>query len=528
MAEAEDKPTMPLLEVFRNIPLGKKISFAITAFLLIGGFVALMLWTNRPEYQILFSNLQTLDAGQIVEKLREKRIPFKLEDGGRTVLVPSDKVYDLRLELATQGLPRGGEVGFEAFDKMPFGTTEFVQKVKYQRALEGELARTIMEFDSVAQVRVHIVQPDDSLFVEPERQARASVVLKMYPGRALDRRQLQGIVNLVACAVKNLKPENITVVDVDRGLLIGPREDNGIGAMTQDQFEYKRKLETALEQRIVSMLEPVVGHNRVVAKVSADVDFRQVRISEEIYDPDSAVIRSEQRQREKAIGGKALPSGSPDLKYQVYQTTGQNAAATKQVEKENSVINYEINKTNKQIVSSAGDIKRLTAAVIVDGTYVVEKDEKGREVRKFVPRSRKEMKEFEDIVKKAIGFNEARGDQVTISNVPFAIQKEEGVQLAGKPSWMSYLKKGSKPLFNVLLIFLFFFFVIKPFKKWLNQAKEYVEQEALPPGKEVPQLSAGGESEKEDRIRKEEILEISRTEPEKIAEVIRGWVREGS
>ena len=528
MAEAENRTTMPLLEVFRNIPLGKKISFAITACLLIGGFVALMSWTNRPDYQILFANLETSDAAQIADKLREKRVPFKLEDGGRTILVPDDKVYDLRLDMASQGLPRGGNVGFETFDKMPFGTTEFVQKLKYQQALQGELARTIMEFDSVAQARVHIVQPDDSLFVEPEKQARASVVLRLYQGRSLDRKQLQGIVNLVACAVKNLRPENVTVVDVNRGLLVGPHEDGGIGPMNQDQFEYKRVLEKTLEKRIVSMLEPVVGHNRVVAKVSADVDFKQVSISEETYDPDSAVIRSEQRQKEKAIGGKTLPSGSPDLKYQVYQTTGQNATSTKQVEKENSVINYEINKVNKEILSASGEIKRLTAAVIIDGPYKLEKDESGKEIRKFTPRSRKEMKGFEEIVKKAIGFNEARGDQVTISNVPFAIQKEEEVQVAGKSPWMSYLRKGARPFFNIVLIFMFFFFVIKPFKKWLNQAKEYVGPSALPPGREVPQLSEGEGADREAVISKQEIVEISRTEPEKIAEIIRTWVREGS
>ncbi|RLB86007.1 MAG: flagellar M-ring protein FliF, partial [Deltaproteobacteria bacterium] len=425
MAEAENRSTMPLVEVIRNIPLGKKISFAITACLLIGGFVALMSWTNRPDYQILFANLETSDAAQIADKLRERRVSFRLEDGGRTILVPEEKVYDLRLELASQGLPRGGNVGFETFDKMPFGTTEFVQKLKYQQALQGELARTIMQFDAVAQARVHIVQPDDSLFVEPEKQATASVVLKLYQGRALDRKQLQGIVNLVACAVKDLKPENVTVVDVNQGLLIGSREDNGVGAMTADQFEYKRALEKTLEKRIVSMLEPVIGRNQVVAKVSADVDFKQVNISEETYDPDSMVIRSEHRQKEKAINGKSLPSGSPDSKYQVYETSGQSSATTKKVEKENSIVNYEINKVEKQIVSSSGEIKRLTAAVIIDGPYTTVKDEQGNPQRKFVPRSRKEMKNFEEIVKKAIGFNEARGDQVTISNVPFAIQKEE-------------------------------------------------------------------------------------------------------
>jgi len=528
MAEEENRAKMPIMEVLRNIPLGKKISFAITVCLLIGGFVALMLWTNQPSYQILFANLETSDAAHIVDKLREKRIPFKLQDGGRTILVPDDKVYNLRLEMATQGLPRGGNVGFESFDKMPFGTTEFVQKVKYQQALQGELARTIMQFDSVAQARVHIVQPDDSLFVEPEKQARASVVLRLYQGRSLDRKQLQGIVNLVACAVKNLRPENVTVVDVNRGLLVGPHEEEGIGPMNQEQFQYKRMLEKTLEKRIVSMLGPVVGHDKVVAKVSADVDFKQVRISEEKYDPDSAVIRSEQRQKEKATGGKTLPSGSPDLKYQVYQTSGQNAAATKQVEKENSIINYEINKVDKHIVSASGEIKRLTAAVIIDGPYELKKDKSGKEIRQFTPRSRKEMKGFEEIVKKAIGFNEARGDQVTVRNIPFAIQKGEEVQVAGKSPWMSYLKKGARPFFNIVLIFMFFLFVIKPFKKWLDQAKEYVAPTALPPGQEVPQLSEGERGEQEGVISKQEIVEISRTEPEKIAEIIRSWVREGT
>ncbi len=529
MAEDETRTTntSSFLRAFQAIPLGKKISLAVILLMIIAGFTALFLWTNRPDYQVLFANLDSSDAGRIMEKLREKRVPFVLKDGGSAILVPSENVYELRLELASLGLPQGRNVGFEVFDNMPFGTTEFVQKLKYQQALQGELARTIMGFDAVAQARVHIVTAEDSLFVEPSQEASASVVLKLHPGRKLDRRQLQGIVNLVACAVKGLKPENITVVDMEGGLLAGGEQGEELGSMTQSQFEYKRKLEQTLEHRIRSMLEPVVGRNMVVAKVSADVDFKEVTVTEESFDPDSAVIRSEQRSKEKATGAKAIPSGSPDLKFEVYQTGGGGGGASQNFEKEDAVLNYEISRVNKQVISGAGEIKRLSVAVVIDGPYKVEKDEAGNEVKTFVPRSRREMKTFEDIVKKAMGFDENRGDQLTISNIPFAIQKSEPMAEA-EPVWMNYLKKAAKPLFNLILIALLFLFVIKPFKKWLNEAREFAGPAALPQGEAVPQLAAGSPGGGSGQLSKEEILDITKSDPEKIAEVIRAWVREGS
>ncbi|MBW2096481.1 MAG: flagellar M-ring protein FliF, partial [Deltaproteobacteria bacterium] len=276
MAEHETNWFGQLMQVFQGLPLARMITFAVILSLVAGGFIALVIWTNRTDYQILFSNLDATDASRITEKLKSKKIPFQLEDGGRAIMVPENQVYQLRLEMASQGLPKGRNVGFEVFDKLPFGTTEFVQKLKYQEALQGELARTIMQFDSVEQARVHIVPVGDSLFVEPDKKATASVVLRLQSGRALDRRQLQGIINLVACAVEGLKPENVTVVDMDGGLLSGGKGEDQGAEMSSSQFEYRRKLEKSLENRIRTMLEPVVGANKVVAKVSAEVDFRQV------------------------------------------------------------------------------------------------------------------------------------------------------------------------------------------------------------------------------------------------------------
>ena len=256
-------------EILRNMPPARRISLAVTMLLVVGGFVALLLWTNRPNYQVLFSNLSTGDAAKITEKLKEQRIPFELKEGGNAVLVPEEMVYQLRLDLASDGLPQGSNVGFEVFDSVSFGTTEFVQKLKFQQALQGELARTITQFDTVSQARVHIVAAGDSLFAEPEKPATASVVLRLVAGRSLDRQELQGIVNLVACAVEGLKPENVTVVDMAGGLLSQGQEALTAGGLSRSQFEYQRRLERSIETRIQTMLEPVVGADRKSTRLNS-------------------------------------------------------------------------------------------------------------------------------------------------------------------------------------------------------------------------------------------------------------------
>jgi flagellar M-ring protein FliF len=532
MAESRESPIQQLVRVVRSIPPARLVTFGAILSIVIGGFVALFLFTNRPDYQVLFSNLDPSDASRIMEKLKEKRIPFQIREGGRAIFVPEENVYELRLGMASEGLPQGRNVGFEALDQMPFGTTEFIQKLKVQQALQGELARTIMGFDAVSQARVHIVPASESLFVGPDQsRSTASIVIRTKSGRSLDRRQLQGIIHLVACAVEGLKPENVTVVDMEGGLLAKGGEADGIGALSGSQYDYKRKVEQTLERMVQTMLEPIVGANKVVTRVTAEVDFRQVNIAEERYEPDSGVIRSEQRQKETASGGKDLPAGSPDLKFEVYESQGTMSGTSKSFQKENSVTNYEINRINKQIVSALGEVKRLSAAVVIDGPYVAEKDAAGKAVQKFVPRSRKEMKGFEEIVKKAIGFDEARGDQVTVSNVPFAITEEVKEVSETESVWMAYLKKGVRPMFNVLVIALFVFLVVRPFRKWLTQAGEAVKTQALQGGPEYPKLEAGGAGGGEAAVgalSKANILEISKTDPEKIAEIIRGWVREGS
>jgi flagellar M-ring protein FliF len=516
-------------QVLRAIPTGKKVTFAITIAMVVGGFIALIYWVNRPDYQVLFANLDTADAARITQKLNEKKVLYQLKEGGSAILVPNDMVYQLRLELAGDGIPRGQNVGFEIFNEIPFGTTEFVQKLKYKQALQGELARTIMGFDSVAQARVHLVTGGESLFVEPEKPATASVVVRLHPGRALDRRQLQGIINLVARAVEGLKPDNVTVVDMAGGLLSKGSEEDHASVLSRTQFEHRQKLEKTLENRIQTMLEPIVGMNRVVARVSAEVDFEQVNIVEEKYDPNSVVVRSEQRQKESSGGGKSLPSGSPDMQSQVIQGQGATGSSTKSFEKENATVNYEINKTNKQISNSVGDVKRLSAAVIIDGPYVAEKGTDGKTVQKFAPRTRRDMKTFEDIIRKAIGFNEARGDQVSVSNISFALQEEEKAFPVGGPQWLEYGKKAAKPAFNILLVALFFLLAIKPFRKWLSQAGEtLVSAAALPQGQPgAPRIEAQASGAQIEGASGQGLLEMGKNNPDAAANIIRQWISEG-
>jgi flagellar M-ring protein FliF len=274
------------------------------------------------------------------------------------------------------------------------------------------------------------------------------------------------------------------------------------------------------------MLEPVVGQNNVVARVSAEVDFGQVSIVEEKFDPDSVVVRSEQREKEIS-GGGSMPAGSPDLKYDVYQSRGGTSVGTERFEKENSTVNYEINRINKQITNSVGDVKRLSAAVIIDGPYLAEQGPDGESIQKFSPRSRREMKTFEDIIKNAIGFSQDRGDQVAVSNVPFALQEEQGALFQSSPSWLDYAKKGAKPLFNLALVALFFLFAVRPFRKWLNRAGEYAETKALPPGEEMPRLATQAGGAPAYQGSRDQLTALTKNNPDVAAEIIRNWMSEG-
>lgn len=420
------------------LPPSKRITIALVSLITVVMIGSVVYYTSQVDYQVLFSNLSTEDAGNIVSRLQEKKVPYKVSQSGNAISVPADRVSELRLELAAAGLPQGGGVGFEIFDTKNLGLTEFVQQLNYQRALQGELARTINGLDEIQHSRVHVAIPKKSIFVEEQKKPTASVILKLKPGRQLKPNQIEGISRLVASSIEGLSPNDVMVVDSSGKVLSRPQDETRLGKLSSSQMEYQRNVEREITNRIQTMLEKVVGEGKAVARVSADLDFRITERLEEKYDPNDPVIRSVQRQTEK---------------------TDESDSRT------DETINYEITRTVDKTVMPVGDIKKLSIAVLVDGIYT--KNDKGEEV--FTARSKKEMTEIEELVKKASGFDPKRDDQVVVSNVPLQrVDPESGLAQGEtfKERVVTFLP-ALRWVFIIIVIVCFFLFVLRPLMRML-------------------------------------------------------------
>jgi len=429
---------------FTELEPARKIAILIAVGITLSALLAMVYFTNRTEYKVLFSHLSGEDAAAILTKLKEQKIPYEITSSGDTILVSAEKVSELRLELAGSGLPQGGGVGFEIFDQKTLGATEFQQQLNYRRALQGELARTIKGLEEIQSSRVHIALPKESLFVSEEKKPTASVTLKLKPGRSLSQSQIEGIAHLVASSVEGLNAEDVIIVDNKGSILSKLKGESRLSGLSSSQVEFQRNLEKDTAAGIQSLLENVVGQGKAVVRVAADLDFRVTEKMEESYDPESPVVRSSQKQSEKtADSGAATSSAGP--------------------EKLDEIINYEINKTVTKTVMPVGDIKKLSIAVLVDGIYA--KDKKGAET--YQPRSQKEIESIAELVRTSAGFSSSRGDQVAVTNMPF---KKLDVEEGGSGNfWSGESLSPYFPLIKYLLIFvmaiLAFFFVIRPLIK---------------------------------------------------------------
>jgi len=517
---------------FKVLPLSRKVVLVSVALGTLLGIVILIVWTNRIDYQPLYFNLSPEDAGMVVEELKEQKIPYRLSANGRTVMVPSGRVYDLRLDLASRGIPSGGGVGFEIFDKTDFGTTEFVQKLNYQRALQGELARTINQFAEVEQSRVHITLPEKTLFLEDEQKPTASVALKLCRKGALQEKQVQGIVHLVAGSVERLEPENVTVVDVDGNVLsAGTSEGSQLVGLSSTQQEFQRELEEGLEKRVQTMLEKVVGKGKAIVRVTASLNLKQEEKTEEIFDPDSAVIRSEQRTEEKSKGSSPVAIGTPGVVANLAEAEGGSppGVSSSDLSKTNETMNYEINKVVRRIVEPIGVVKRLSVAVLLDGTYEVTKGEDGKEAYNYIPRTDEEMKKYENIVMKSVGYNAERGDQIEVTNIPFEtarLTEKEKKAMARETLWGT-MRKALPSLVTFLLIALLIVLVLRPLVKWLTRPVEGIGMVAgIPAGRTPGEIGAGilprllGEG----ATGREQVTELARVDAKRFAELLRSWI----
>ncbi len=499
----------------KGLSFSRKLIFLGGITLALAALIVAITLIQTPSYQVLFSNLSDEDAGLIVQKMKDLKISHKIE--GNVIKVPAEHVHDLRLQLASQGLPQGGGVGFELFDKTDLSTTDFVQKLNYRRALQGELSRTIRALPEIEQCRVHLAVPEKSVFVRTAEKPKASVFVKLKPGKRLSKGQVDGIVHLVASSIEGLDPNAVTVVD-SKGELLTSIAD-GTGGMTNVQIERQQMIEKDLENRIVSMLEPVVGKNKVRAKVAVNLNLTRMEKTEEKYDPDGQVPRSEQKSSEKSSTGTT--GGAPGVTSNLPGKTPPASAALKgQTDKKNETINYEISKTVTHHVITPGEIKRLSAAVLVDGSYAASE---GSKELKYTARTEEDIKQYEEMVKRAIGFTPDRGDEIKVVNMPFESVPAEEMPPA-KREIIPIVMEAAKYLLPVIALILFFLFVIKPLMKIATTSKPS-EKQALP-AYSPAELEREKLKELPGKGPKDMISEWAKDNPKEAATLIKAWLNE--
>jgi flagellar M-ring protein FliF len=515
-----------VLQPFMALTPGRRWVVGSVAALSIIFFTMLIFVADRADYRPLFTNLASDDAGEIVKKLKEQKIPYEIGADGKSIMVPSDKVYELRLSLASDGLPQGGGVGFEIFDRKNFGMTEFVQKLNYQRALQGELSRTISQLSGVEEARVHIVIPEKSIFKDSEKPPTASVVLKMKGNRMLRDSEVQGVAHLVASAVEGMDPGQVTILDQRGKIMSKNSDDDATGKMTSAMLTLENGYERNTEDRLQSLLDKIVGPGRSVARVNASFDFRQVERYEEKYDPDSTAVRSEQKSEEKN-GVSSTASGVPGAQSNLGKTTASNGGSSTTGSKSDETTNYEVSHSTARTIEPVGSLEKVSVAILVDGKY--EASGKGAsEKMKYIPRSPEELQKIEALVKSSVGFNAARGDQVTVANIPFQDLPQHGKDTGGSwldsPILLSLIKNGFIGLGFLALLF----FVIRPLLKILKSGQPSRGEAFLPleegdenrlPGAQRTQLTIQS-------VNQLELAEQVKKDPYQTAQILQNWLRQ--
>jgi len=421
-----------LSELLKKLNTKQKVVIISTLVAVVALVAFLVVFNTGPKksddgYKVMFEGINPKDAGLIVAELDKQKVPYKIPRDG-VIEVPEDKVNKLRLDVAAMGLPKDSRVGFELFDKQEFGATDFDQQVKYNRALEGELSKTIESINAVSKAVVHIARPKESVFAEKDTLPTASVVITLKPNMVLTPKQIIGVKNLVAAGVTKLTPENVKIVNENGDLLGSDDEDTVAGEAAKQQMKYKKDFEKFYEEKISNMLSPVVGgSDRVVAKVTVEFDFSKKETTSESFDPNS-VVRSEQTSEEKREGFKQPEIGGvPGAVSNIGPVQGiESGNPTEKYSKSTGTTNYEISKTVSNVKGEYAVIKRITAAVVVDGKYTPD-EQKGGEL-KYTPLDNAELEKINALVKQAVGFDQKRGDEISVSNFRF------NTGLTGKPT----------------------------------------------------------------------------------------------
>lgn len=550
-----------LRDAFNLLGTQQKLAFMVAIAALIAVIVGTALWSQQPDWKVLFSNLGEKDGGTIIGILEQQNIPHRMSDNGG-ILVPGNRVHEIRLKLASQGLPRGGMVGFELMENQKFGISQFAEQVNYQRGLEGELARTIMSIGAVQSARVHLAIPKPSVFVREDQKPTASVMLNLYAGRSLDAGQVAGITHLVSSSVPQLQSANITVIDQNGSMLSQLKSKLTEAGLDPTQIKYVREIEENIVKRIDDILRPVLGDSNFKVQVAADIDFSQSEQTAESYrpnnTPETSSIRSRQSNETATVNQSAggvpgaltnqppvpataplttPPTGNPpsqpakagDAAGRVDAagiTAPLNAAGQPISTSKNSTVNYEVDKTIRYTKQSMGTIQRLNAAVVVN--HRKETDKAGKAINKPIPEA--EMKQINDLVREAMGFNKERGDSLSIANAPFTeAEKNESTQPIWKdPENISYVKDILKYLAIAAIVAFLYLKIIQPSLK-LMLSSDSARTVAGAAG-HISIDGLDGEP-GEDRVRidhygakVQKARDIAQADPKAVANIIKDWI----
>ena len=538
-----------VLQGLSQLPGRQQFGTILGVALVVAVAVAAWMWGQSPDYRVLYSNLSDRDGGAIVAALNQMNVPYKFSDGGGAIMVPESQVHDARLRLASQGLPKGSVVGFELMEQQRIGVTQFQEQINYQRALEGELAKSIQSLSAVQAARVHLAIPKSSVFMREQQRPSASVLVNLYPGRTLERAQISGIVNLVSSSVPELATKSVSVIDQSGNLLSAQTHAQDGTMLDASQLQYLQTLEVSYINRILSILEPLVGRENVRAQVTADIDFSSTEQMAELYKPnakqDDAAIRSQQLAESASNGGSGAAQGVPGaLSNQpaaaataplgtqptpaaaaaaaggpstaaATAAPGASPAQSANTRRETTT-NFEVDKTIRHTRNPTGAIRRLSAAVVVNHKHST--NDKGETVT--TPRPEKEMAQINALVRDAIGFNKERGDTLNIANAPFSVVDREPppeVPFWKQPDSISLAKTVGKNLLIALIAGYLIFGVIRPMLRQLATYRPPPPPPPLPVTAQGLKLSQGS-----DRLA--QVREIAQQDPRIVANVVRSWV----
>ena len=549
-ATASTATPLKPLEWLNRLRANPRIPLIVAGAAAVAIVVAMVLWAKAPDYRTLFSNLSDQDGGAIVTQLTQMNVPYRFTEGSGAIEVPADKVHELRLRLAQQGLPKGGAVGFELLDQEKFGISQFSEQVNYQRALEGELARTIETLGPVKRARVHLAMPKPSLFVREQKSPSASVTVNLEPGRALDEGQISAVTHLVSSAVAGLPPGNVTLVDQAGHLLT--QSNTSSRDLNDAQLKYASDVEGRVQRRIESILSPIVGNGNVHAQVTAQLDFANKEQTEEQYSPNGdesrAVLRSRQLNVSEQLGSGApggvpgalsnqpapantAPINTPPANQQNVQTTqtANNANAGPRSTQRNETSNYEVDRTIRHTKMNVGDVQRLSVAVVVN--YKTLPDGKP------LPLTADQMKQIEDLTREAMGFSDKRGDTLNVVNSPFTATDDAGGELPfwQQQSFIEQLMVAGRWLLVLLVAWILWRKAVRPqLARRSEEAKVAQEQtRARQETEDAVEVRLSKDEQTQQRrtnqrlgaeVMSQRIREMSDNDPRVVALVIRQWM----